>query len=105
MNTLDRLLLDGTRAKSLALKLEGELLGDDEESVEGEGEKAKPEGDSKVEGEAAEEKPEVPKSLGLREKGSDMVEEVIMKVIEERGLTGEDLDEEQKVQKVSAYLA
>ncbi|WVQ91952.1 hypothetical protein IAS59_005760 [Cryptococcus gattii] len=104
VNTLDRLLLDGTRAKSLALKLEGELLGDDEDSVEGEGEKAKPEGDIKVEDEAAEEKPEVPKSLGLREKGSDMVEEVILKVIEERGLTGEDLNEEQKVQKAKIIL-
>lgn len=82
-------------------------MGDDEESVvesEG-GEKAKPaEGDVKVEGEAAEEKPEVTKSLGLREKGSDVVEEVIMKLVDERGLTGEDLDEEQKVQKVSPYF-
>ncbi|OXG51481.1 arsenite-resistant protein ASR2 [Cryptococcus neoformans] len=107
VSTLDRLLLDGTRAKSLALKLEEELLGDDEESVvEGEGgEKAKPaEGDVKVEGEAAEEKPEVTKSLGLREKGSDVVEEVIMKLVDERGLTGEDLDEEQKVQKAKIIL-
>lgn len=77
-------------------------MGDDEESVvEGEGEKTTPEGDAKVEDEAAEEKPKVAKSLGLSEKGSDVVEEVIMKMVEERGLTGEDLDEEQKVQKVS----
>lgn len=95
VSNFDWFLFDGIRVKFFVFKLEEELLGDDEELVvEGEGEKMKLEGDVKVEDEVVEEKFKVVKFLGFSEKGSDVVEEIIMKMVEEWGLIGEDLDEE-----------
>ena len=82
-NTLHRLLADGEKAKALAYKLEEELVGDDED-------------EGKPEVENAERK--LP---GLRERGSVLVEETIMRILRsDQGLEREDLDEEQRVRKV-----
>jgi hypothetical protein len=89
-NTLNRLLQDGEKAKLLAVRLEEELLGDDEAEVK-EGE------DQPAEGDKADEN----KVAGLREKGSDMVEDHIGRLLEHEGLLSEDLSEEQRIRKVS----
>lgn len=81
-NTLERLRNDGEKAKALVVKLEEELLGDDE--IEG-----KPEAEDSER-----------KLPGLGEKGSTLVEETIARVLGSQGMEGEELDEEQRIRKV-----
>ncbi|WWC97408.1 hypothetical protein V866_004287 [Kwoniella sp. B9012] len=95
-NTLNRLTSDGEKAKALALKLEEELLGDDEDEedkaeVEGETSAAKAENGEK-------------KVAGLREKVSDTVEETVQRLLESNGLMGEDLDEDKKLHRAKIIL-
>ncbi|WWC85480.1 uncharacterized protein L201_000344 [Kwoniella dendrophila CBS 6074] len=95
-NTLKRLIHDGEKAKTLAIKLEEELLGDDEEDedkieAEGEATAAKAENGEK-------------KVAGLREKVSDIVEETVQRLLETTGLVGDDLDEEKKLRKSRIIL-
>ncbi|ORY30788.1 hypothetical protein BCR39DRAFT_528324 [Naematelia encephala] len=71
-NTLERLEVDGQKAKLLALKIEEELVGDDDE------------------GEA---------SRGLNEKATDFVQETIDRIIDQEGLGGDDVSDEGKLRK------
>ena len=83
-NTIERLLQDGEKAKALALKLEEELIGDDEEEMA-----------------AASDGAETEKKMpGLGEKGSNLVDETVTRLINAGGLDGEQLDEEQRIRKV-----
>ena len=99
-NTLERLIRDGEKARSLAEKLELELMGDDED----EGVDEKKEGDEQAgdghdtkEGHSGQGKE---KSMsGLRERGSMIVQDKTERLLEDAGLVG-DLDEEQQLRKV-----
>ncbi|WWC57754.1 uncharacterized protein I303_100289 [Kwoniella dejecticola CBS 10117] len=94
-NTMDRLILDGENAKALAIKLEEELMGDDEE------EEDKPE----TEGEASNKTGNAEKRItGLREKVSDSVEETIQRLLETNGLNADNLDDEKKLHKAKIVL-
>jgi len=81
-NSLDRLVLDCEKAKALAMKLEEELLGDDEDGVQPEGEDSEP------------------KLPGLRERGSVMIEETTARILAKHELDEEELNEEQRVRRV-----
>lgn len=90
---LRRLEQDASYARELARTLEDELMevaSPAPEVEEGEGEK--PEGVST----------DIPKDVtpGLRERGSEVVEDVIARLLASQGLDGEDLDEEQTLRKV-----
>ncbi len=85
-NSLERLLIDGEKTKALALKLEEDLTGDDEDDVKPEPE----EGERKL--------------PGLREKGSILVEETISRVLASQGLDKEELDAEHRVRKVGYFI-
>ena len=89
-NTLGRLQRDAQKAKELAQKLEEELLGDDElkEVAEKEGEN----------------KPLVEGELGLRQRGSETIQEKIDEILERENLSGE-LEEEQQIRKVGSFAA
>jgi uncharacterized protein involved in exopolysaccharide biosynthesis len=94
-NTLQRLRQDGDNAKAMAIRLEEELLGDDEE--------VKPE-DEKLTGADGQGRDEERKVPGLREKGSDIIEEHVARLIESEGLCGSELDEEQATRRVRSSL-
>ena len=83
-NTLERLLIDADNAKALALKFEDEALAD---AVKG-GEDAEGNGDKGED--------------GLQERVSDVVQQTIERLVDREGLSGEELSEEQKLQKVGA---
>ncbi|WVO18178.1 hypothetical protein L204_105881 [Cryptococcus depauperatus] len=99
-HNLDRLLEDGQKARALAMRLEEELLGDDDEEF------AKKEGEGEGEEQDQEEEKESNevKNPGLLEKGSDVVEETIQKIIETKQLTGDDLNDAQRAQKAKIIL-
>ncbi|ODO03301.1 hypothetical protein I350_06151 [Cryptococcus amylolentus CBS 6273] len=102
VNSLEKLLHDGETAKLFALRLEEELVGDEEEEEKKEGDGK----DEKAEKAAEEEKEkkDVAEAKGLTERGSDVVEEVIMRVLELKGLQGEDLDPAQSIQRAKIIL-
>ncbi|WVQ76941.1 hypothetical protein IAR50_006620 [Cryptococcus sp. DSM 104548] len=97
VNSLEKLLQDGENAKLFALRLEEELVGDDEE------EEKEKQGDVKEEKEVKE-KSDVPGAKGLVERGSDVVEEVIARVLESKGLQAEELDSAQSIQRAKIIL-
>lgn len=93
-NTLVRLQKDAETAKALAIRLEAELLGDDDES------KPEPLIDAKIEGDQPElAKPKLQSLPGIREKGSDAVEERIESILGKTAVNG-DGDQEQRIKKV-----
>ncbi|WVR03221.1 hypothetical protein IAU60_000212 [Kwoniella sp. DSM 27419] len=97
-NELSRLADDAEKAKALALKLEEELLGEDDE------EEDRPEG---AEGEVTttpKSEPLEKKVPGLREKPSEVVEETIARLLDSQALSGEDLDEEKKLKKYKVIV-
>lgn len=101
-NELPRLLVDGEKAKELALKLEEELLGDDDEVEDGVdvdvvGEDVKPTEEEK------EKKGKEQTTPGLRERGSVFVQEKIEELLEIGDMLGE-LSDEQQVRKVSIWV-
>jgi hypothetical protein len=94
-NTPAQIYKDVDRARELCIKLEDELLGDEEEGADGEADEEKKD---KVAGRWV---------AGLRERGSDVVKERTQRVLEGLGLSGEgdELSEEGKVRKVSPCSA
>jgi hypothetical protein len=96
-STLDRLVKDGEAAKALAIKLEENLVQPAEE-VKGETEGK--EGDVKMEGGEGDKKGE-----GIKERGSEVVEETIRRVLGKEGLAGEEegRSEEEKIKRVSIF--
>lgn len=92
-NTLARLEADAERARELALKLEDELMETDappaEQAAEGEG------------AEGTEEQVKPDKARGLQERGSDVVADVVTRLLSQQSLDGDELDEEQRLRKVS----
>jgi hypothetical protein len=93
-NTLARLETDAERARELALKLEDELMDppQTEQPVEGEG------------AEGAEEQEKGDKARGLQERGTDVVADVVTRLLSQQSLDGDELDEEQRLRKVSYLL-
>lgn len=92
-NTVARLETDAERARDLALKLEDELMEPEppqtEQPAEGEG------------AEGAEEQDKGDKARGLQERGSDVVADVVTRLLSQQSLDGDELDEEQRLLKVS----
>lgn len=119
-NTLSRLSQDAEKAEALALKLEEDLMGDDEAEpdveaegqpepkVEGDGAKTevKDEDGKDADKPAAKEKSTVPKARlsGLRESGSAVILEVLGRTLEAEGLDGDDLGEDQRLRKVRPFF-
>ena len=102
-NSLDRLLIDIEKAKQLALKLEDELMGDDEEQREGS--EAGDDAEERDDGDEPKEprkQAEIPVP-GLHERPSAQVQAKIDSLIEAAGLDGE-LNEEQQIRKVRKLL-
>ena len=95
-NSLERMTSDGQKAKELAEKLEAELIGDDDDEPETNGEVKTTEEGGDADAEKSKREQSVP---GLREKGTVFVQEKIEQLQEAAGLSGE-LDEEQQRQKV-----
>ncbi len=93
-NTLARLETDAEGARELALKLEDELMDppQTEQAAEGEG------------AESAEEQEKGDKARGLQERGSDVVADVVTRLLSQQNLDGDELDEEQRMRKVSCLL-
>ncbi|KAK8844554.1 hypothetical protein IAR55_006401 [Kwoniella newhampshirensis] len=94
-NTLERLLQDGENAKALALKLEEELLGDEDEQNEE---------TPAVEGESLNEASTEKKVRGLKERPSDAVQATVTRLLQAQGFNGEDLTTEDHVRKAKAVL-
>lgn len=113
-NTLERLLVDGDKAKAWAVKLEDNLMGDDEEpeavkgedgaerkaDEEGAGEAGEGEGAGGDGGKEAKE-PKETRLPGLRERGSEIVQERIDRLVEDLGLGGDEVDETVQIKRVS----
>ncbi|BEJ09479.1 hypothetical protein CcaverHIS641_0603940 [Cutaneotrichosporon cavernicola] len=94
--TLSRLETDAERARELALKLEDGLMETDP-----------PQADQPAEGEsgdAAEEQDKGDKARGLHERGSDVVADVVTRLLAQQNLDGDELDEEQRVRKAKITL-
>lgn len=98
-NTLSRLTEDGEKAKALALKLEEELIGDDDEETENE----EANGETKPVQENKDKQSKELPTPGLRERGSVYVQEKIEELLETGDLMG-DLDAEQQVRKVNSNV-
>jgi hypothetical protein len=95
-NAPDRIYRDAEKARELCIKLEEELVGDDEEDeagVEGEGEKEE------------KEKEKEKRVRGLRERGVDVITERIESILEGMGLGGGELGENERFTKVSLLPA
>jgi hypothetical protein len=90
-NTLARLEIDVQRAQELARSLEDELMQPETPVPEG-GEEEKAEGEDKEK--------EKDTTQGLRERGTDVVADVVVRLLAREGLDGEELDEEQRIRKV-----
>jgi len=95
-STLDRLVIDGKKAKELSLKMEEDVY--DETEIKAEGVT-----DNGIKAEesngASEEKETV-------ERGSDIVQDTITRTLDERGWTNDEiLDEATKIQRVCSCRA
>ncbi|KAL1408935.1 hypothetical protein Q8F55_005749 [Vanrija albida] len=94
--TLHRLEVDAANARDLARRLEDELLEEASPAPEAEGE-----GAEKEAGAEAETKDSTP---GIRERGSDVVADVIARLLARDSLDGDDLDEEQQLRRAKVTL-
>lgn len=90
---LKRLEQDLSYARELARTLEDELM-EEASPVPEDGDAEKPEGETSSDSAPKDTTP------GLRERGSEVVEDVIARLLASSGLDGEDLDEEQAIRKV-----
>lgn len=93
-STLVRLEKDAEHARELALKLEDELM--DNDPPQGE----QPEGEDS-EGNQEQNKEDKP-PRGLQERGSDVVADVVSRLLAQANLDGDELDEDQRLRKVSS---
>lgn len=96
-STLERLETDAAHARDLARMLEEDLLDEATPAPEGEESKETAEGES-IEKTAEDTVP------GLRERGSDAVDDVVARLLAQENLDGEDLDEEQRLKKAKITL-
>lgn len=94
---LKRLEQDLSYAREMARTLEDELMEETSPAPE-DGDAEKPEGEASTDSAPKDTTP------GLRERGSEVVEDVIARLLASSGLDGEDLDEEQAIRKVSRML-
>jgi hypothetical protein len=98
-NTPGRLSIDLEKARALCVKLEDELISEDEDG-HAEEDKSKDKEEEDRDGSVEKEK----KIVGMRERGSDIIHDRIERIAEGLGLGGEDLTVEEKVQKVSFVI-
>lgn len=92
-STLVRLEIDAEHARELALKLEDELVDNEPPQAEqAEG------GDS----EGNQEQTKDDKPRGLQERGSDVVADVVSRLLAQANLDGDELDDDQRLRKVGA---
>jgi hypothetical protein len=105
-NTPGRLSIDLEKARALCVKLEDELISEDEDG-HAEEDKSKDKEEEDRDGSKAEKSGSVEKEkkiVGMRERGSDIIHDRIERIAEGLGLGGEDLTVEEKVQKVSFVI-